>query len=209
MTNVFPVIQNIHTNLTGWCSWQKAQALASAVIALRPKVVVEIGVWGGKSLIPMAIAQNTIVEGGKCYAIDPWKADESTLGQLNPVDREWWGDQGKHEYAYGEFTKWRRIAQLEEVIEILRMPSDEAPVPPDIGILSLDGNHGEQAMRDIQKFAPSVRLGGVAFLDDLQWTGGAVLKSAALIESFGFERLYVVDDQETQNQWGAWQRVKA
>lgn len=205
MTNIFPVIQNIHSQLTGWCSWQKAQILAALVIGTRPKVIVEIGVWGGKSLIPMAIAQQACVPGGKCYAIDPWKAEESVAGQLNEADKQWWAEQGKHEYAYSEFIRYRRIAQLEDVIVIQRAPSNDVPVPPEIGILHCDGNHGVQAMTDIDRFAPAVVAGGFVILDDLQWTGGAVAESAKRLESLGMEQLYIVNDPDTANQWGVWQ----
>lgn len=209
MTNIFPAIQNVHYQLTGWCSWHKAQTLAAAVIALRPDCVVEIGVWGGKSLIPMAMALREVNPTGVVYGIDPWKAVASVDGQLNPADKEWWNDQGKHDFAHAEFLKYRRITQLEDVIQVLRMTSDEAPIPPDgIGILSLDGNHGEQALKDVRKFAPEVKLGGLVFLDDLQWTGGAVQDSVNVLKSFGFVELYVVTDPETQNQWGAYQRVR-
>src|SRR5271155_2865720 len=42
--------------LEGWCSDLKATTLVDLVLKVRPQVIVEIGVWGGKSLVPMACA---------------------------------------------------------------------------------------------------------------------------------------------------------
>lgn len=207
MKNLFPFIQTIHEQLTGWCSWHKAQTLASAVIALRPQVIVEIGVWGGKSFIPMAIAQQALDINGFCYAIDPWDAKASVQGQLNPADEEWWKEQGKHDFAHEQFQKFCRLAQVDHFVQVLKMSSDIAPVPENIGLLHCDGNHGEQALRDIQKFAFNVIPGGLVFLDDLQWTGGAVMQSAEALKALGFVELYTVDDPETRNKWGAYLRT--
>ena len=42
--------------LEGWCTRHKASVMMDLIFWTKPKVVVEIGVWGGKSLIPMAFA---------------------------------------------------------------------------------------------------------------------------------------------------------
>ena len=42
--------------LEGWCAKDKAATLIDLVLMLKPKIVVEIGVFGGKSLVPIAYA---------------------------------------------------------------------------------------------------------------------------------------------------------
>ncbi|MBI2809024.1 MAG: hypothetical protein HYX68_28910 [Planctomycetes bacterium] len=42
--------------LEGWCTPEKAQMLAALIIDALPALCVEIGVHGGKSLIPQAMA---------------------------------------------------------------------------------------------------------------------------------------------------------
>lgn len=39
-----------------WCTLDKAETLAAMIVAARPRLVVEIGVWEGGSLIPMLLA---------------------------------------------------------------------------------------------------------------------------------------------------------
>ena len=60
MTNLFLDIADVVPRLNGWCSVNKAQHLAAMVCALQPVTAVEIGVFGGKSLIPMAMAMKRI-----------------------------------------------------------------------------------------------------------------------------------------------------
>lgn len=55
----------------GWCSLEKANALVALIVALRPCVVVELGVWMGGSAIPMALALRA-VGSGQLVAIDAW-----------------------------------------------------------------------------------------------------------------------------------------
>jgi predicted O-methyltransferase YrrM len=42
--------------LTGWCTKAKASVLMDIILKTKAETIVEIGVWGGKSLIPMACA---------------------------------------------------------------------------------------------------------------------------------------------------------
>ena len=65
--------------LEGWCSEQKASILVELVLKTRPEKIVEIGVFGGKSLVPMACALKENGS-GKIYGIDPWSSAESVVG---------------------------------------------------------------------------------------------------------------------------------
>ncbi|MBI2810794.1 MAG: class I SAM-dependent methyltransferase [Candidatus Melainabacteria bacterium] len=49
------------------------------IFELKPERVVEIGVFGGKSLVPMACALRANQK-GRIYGIDPWDNKESVRG---------------------------------------------------------------------------------------------------------------------------------
>ena len=68
------------TDGVGWCSLDKATTLASIIWALRPTVVVELGVWMGGSAIPMAIALRDL-GAGQLIAVDAWKSCHESVGQ--------------------------------------------------------------------------------------------------------------------------------
>lgn len=181
-----------------WCSLEKAQTLASLVAGLRPRVVLEIGVWMGGSLVPMAIALRVLGEldaaarrevvPRRAIAVDPWSAAESCADQT-PIDAAWWRSVD-HDAALARFTTRVAKHRLTSLVEVVRCPSDRAPVPPSIDLLHVDGNHADQARRDVERFAPSVPPGGILVLDDLDWSGAHVRRGHDLAIALGFRDLF-------------------
>lgn len=171
-----------------WCSLEKAQTLASLVIGLRPRTIVEIGVWMGGSAVPMLLALKKL-GAGRLVAIDPWDPAASVAGEA-PDNVKWWGGTD-HGRAHARFLE--RMAELDvsSYCEVLHRRSDDVePSYYDIDILHVDGNHTEQATRDIKRFCPAVRTGGIAILDDVNWAGGGVARGVELARSMGFVELY-------------------
>jgi len=189
MKELFTEIEHVLPDGGAWCDLHKACTLAAMIVADRPLVVVEIGVWQGGSLVPMLLALRHAGYGGRAVAIDAWENTASLAGQVAEANRKWWG-QVDHEAAYQKFLARLDALELRSLCEIVRASSQVAAVPHGIGLLHVDGNHGEQAVADIARFAPSVRLGGTLVLDDLHWTGGAVTRAYALAERLGFCELY-------------------
>ncbi len=204
--NIYNAIEAVHEGISGWCSAQKCRTLASLIISTRPEITLEIGVWFGKSCIPMALAHEHILT-GKVIAVDPWRAAASVSGQVNPADVEWWNRQDIHDLAFDSFNAKIDEHLLRQYVSVFRLDSDTYEPPDGIGLLSVDGNHGEQAVRDIKRYAPKVKPGGFLVADDLNWTGGAVSEAVALLPAMGFKELYRVDDKESANQWGVWQKI--
>lgn len=185
----------------GWTSVRKGQALAASVMALRPKLTIEIGVFAGKGLMSLALAHKH-VNSGKAIGIDPYSRDAAIAGQVNPEDKEWWSkiDYDKfHDAAQANIKKYG----CEPFCSLVRKTSDDFEVPIGIGILSIDGNHGVQAVMDVNHFAPNVTVGGLVFMDDLEWAGGAVSKAVKRLEDLGFAEIYRVTDGES---WAVLQR---
>ena len=90
MKELFQQIENVLPSLHGWAELDKAISLSAYVLALKPNTVVEIGVWGGRSAIPMMLACQRLNR-GKVICIDPWKPEESAKGQDSDIDQKWWG----------------------------------------------------------------------------------------------------------------------
>ena len=174
--------------LHGWATPAKQVTLANLVLACQAKVIVEIGVWGGKSLIPMAMAAQSL---GPCrvFAIDPWKASESVMGQSD-ADVKWWDDQSKHDLVFASFMKAVQDLSLQNVVTVLKQSGNETIPPDNIDVFHCDGNHGPQCQIDVSRFAPKVRVGGFVVLDDLEWTGGAVKEGAEWLSKRGFMELF-------------------
>jgi predicted O-methyltransferase YrrM len=176
---------------SAWPTIAKCQALASLVLANRPAVVVEIGVWTGDSLVPMLLAQKFLGT-GQAVAIDPWATDASIAGQ-GGANAEWWG-KVDHDQALALFRN--RLARLELVCEIMRQRSDDVDPAAwgTIDLVHIDGNHGEQAVRDIERFGGRVPVGGWMVLDDLHWDGGHVTRGRERAVAMGFVDRYPLDN---------------
>jgi hypothetical protein len=53
-----------------------------------------------------------------------------------------------------------------------------------------DANHGPQVVDDIERWTPSIRVGGVLVFDDLDWAGGHVVRARDRALELGFVELY-------------------
>jgi hypothetical protein len=178
----------LNAKLAGWAEPPKAISLFNLVVATRPIVVVEIGVFGGRSAIPMIMACKFNGR-GIVHCVDPWSPEASAAGQVTDIDRKWWGNVN-HEFIYQGFMDAIRKNALEKHCEIHRMKSEDYNPPNQIDIFHCDGNHGPDAVKDTIKFSSRVPSGGYVVLDDLGWSGGYVQKSAEWLKENGFLELH-------------------
>lgn len=185
--SLFKTIALVQPNLPGWCTPEKAEALAAMVIALRPQLSVEIGVWGGSSFIPIALAHKRNGY-GTAIGIDPWNSSESIKNEAPEHVAHW--SSVDHERVYQGFMATVKRLELEPFVQIIRKTSDQTDVPGAIGLLHIDGNHQKQAIVDVIRFAPHVLRGGLCVMDDLNWVRGNVLQAEARLLGIGFRRLY-------------------
>jgi cephalosporin hydroxylase len=207
MSQLLEKIEHVWKTTEGWASYEKAMAMSSIVLAMRCKVIVEIGIWYGRSFLPAAISQQATVDGGVAFAIDSWKASESVAGQVSKADQDWWNREQIHEQAYDSFRSSVQSLNLKNV-QIKRMSSAEVDLgklAEGIGLLHIDGNHGKQVLEDVRKFAPMVKPGGFIIMDDLQWTGGSVRQAAGMLPEMGFVELYRI--LQGSDNWAAFQRI--
>lgn len=183
--------------LDGWCSDFKASTLMDLVWFMQPKVVVEIGVFGGKSLVPMGFALKQL-GGGMAYGIDPWSAAASAEG-MDGENKSWWSsiDHGailrKLENKITEF-------QLDNYITLVQATSADAPAIANIDILHIDGNHSNDASYfDAIKWVPLVRRGGIIIFDDLTW--GTTERATDWLDE---NCVRVITMKDADNEWGVW-----
>lgn len=154
--------------LHGWCSMQKADFLIDLILQTKPLKVVEIGVWGGKSLVPMAYALKTNQQ-GVIYGIDPWDSAASLQGMQHEGSKAFWR-WADHGAVYRGLVQKIEEFDLVNQVELISATSEEAPPIYDIDILHVDGNHSEEtSFFDVQKWVPYVKKGGFILFDDMTW----------------------------------------
>ena len=176
----------------GWTSPEKANCIAAMVVALRPRVSLEIGTWYGKGLVTLGLAHQFIGY-GRAYGVDPYRAEESIKGQIHKDDQKYWGNVN-HEQAYQACLKHINDFGIQNTAKLIRQSSDEFQITERIGLLRVDGNHGPQALRDVRRYAPMVEYGGLIILDDLHWSGLAVEQAADWLKSNKWRQLYELED---------------
>ena len=172
LINKIKEIYEPHPKIHGWCSVDKALKFVQFILDKKPELCVEIGVFGGSSLIPqaMAIKNNGI---GKIYGIDPWSTEAALEEMQNEDHKKWWGKldiENIYQHAKSNIAKYG----VEPCCVLIR---DKAENVVDqfkdnsVDILHIDGNHSEElAYKDAVNYLPKVKSGGIIFFDDIYWT---------------------------------------
>ena len=181
----------------GWCSLNKAGCIIDCVNEIcsirQDPVCVEIGVYGGKSVIPVVLELKRFQK-GKLYAIDPWDNIEATKGYSGEHYNFWFNADLNG--IYNLFTSLISENGCQDFVEVIRKSSDEAPEIDNIDFLYIDGQHTEQAIRDVHKYASKVFLNGYCVVDDINrdvW-GDVSTQTPAILESMGFQAQRSIDD---------------
>ncbi len=166
-------IKNFMPTMEGWCWREKALAMSDLIARVRPKICVEIGVFGARSLIAKAIAIAAIDNGGHVYGVDPY--DQQSVqagGQVSEEDHAWWM---KLDLASILVKAHRAIIEcgMERTCSLMVMDSLRASQlfqPWSIDVLHIDGNHSEEvSCGDVTTWLPLVAKGGHIWMDDIHW----------------------------------------
>ncbi len=162
--------------LEGWCSHFKASVIMDLILLIKAQTVVEVGVGGGKSLVPMGFALKA-QQGGKAFAIDPWinlLASSSDNTSANKTDKKATstktnGSQGdvlNYEVVYRDLLQKVFDLGLQNHIELMRCSSDEAPIIQNIDFLHINCSE-TAAIDEVKKWVPLVKAGGFVIFDGI------------------------------------------
>lgn len=168
-------------SLEGWTEPERACEMAELIYDTKPKIVVEIGTFGGRSAIAQAFALRENNNGGKLYCIDPWRVEYALEGEWK-ANQDWY----KHNIDIHEIHRkcieaiWGH--KIDDWLVVIRSASQYVhELFPAIDVLFIDGNHSEVAsLRDSQLYVPRVTIGGYVLIDDTDWEvreGDSVIKS--------------------------------
>ena len=157
--------------LHGWLLPERGCEMADAIFETRPKLCVEIGVFGGRSLISQAFALRELNHGGVVVGIDPWRLEDAIDGEQDEANRNWWARNIDIEAIHRGAMKAIWDHRIEPWCTVIRGASQyAAPVFTELDMLFIDGCHSELAsMRDVELWIPKLRQGAYCFLDDYSW----------------------------------------
>jgi FkbM family methyltransferase len=165
-------LEQILPGLHGWCTLEKATELVSLIFDNDLHTCVEIGVFGGRSLLPMAMAIRHRGTGGVAWGVDPWTAQASLQGSNAPANDTWWASLD-YEAVFRSFTEAVLANGLTTECRTLRLTSETAARIFDvtsIDLLHIDGNHADEvSLHDVRTWLPRVTDGGFIVMDDTDW----------------------------------------
>ena len=195
--HIHKAISHYVPQLEGWLDVARGHEMAELIIDTKPDVVVEIGVFGGRSLIAQAFGLRENNK-GKIYGIDPWKVETAVEHFQDEKNNEWWRKNITLEDIHKGCMRAIWDHHLDPWVVILRAASQNVYqlFPDNIDILYVDGNHSEvSSTRDVENFVPRVKSGGYVFMDDCDWptTQKAVViieTMCDLVKNSGNYRLY-------------------
>lgn len=170
MTYQEQIVKELERIREGWCSPEKATAIAETIIRERTETFIEIGVFAGKSLIAAAIGMNQLGV-GSAYGIDSWQASDSTI-DVEPENAAWWSNNVNLMDIYSQCLRNVHESGLAKYIRILMMTSAEASkiIRSPVDFLHIDGSHSEwSSTSDVCLWMPKVKKGGIVLMDDSDW----------------------------------------
>lgn len=169
------VLAHFNAVTDGWCWEEKAIKLAEVVWTLKPKLTVEVGVFGGKSFIPMAavVAHLDQNEGKRrAIGIDAWEAAAALENNLGTDHEPFWKNQ-----AMLDAVRARAIGRCDalasravHLVKGWSVGVIEDFDDGEIGVLHVDSNHSEAtSFRDVTTWWEKLAPGGVFIFDDTAW----------------------------------------
>lgn len=157
--------------LHGWTTVDKGARLAEIVVESRSWRSVELGVFGGRGTIALAIGHEAIGL-GEVLAIDPWEKAASLEGVNAPGNDEWWS-QVDHDAIHAACMEAIRASGVERWCRVLRERSDEAVrrvADGRVAVLHQDSNHSEAiSCAEVELWVPKLAPGGLWIADDTDW----------------------------------------
>lgn len=172
---------NATDDLPGWASAEKRRDMMKLILREKPELVVEVGVYGGQSLIPQAAALRHNRK-GVIHAVDPYDNAATQEGSL-PASEVWWASHDMDATHRAMLSAVDRFG-LAPYVVVRRQHSHRAAesfAPNSIDVFHQDGNHSpEVSVKEVELFLSKVRPGGWWWLDDTDWP--SVKPARALIE---------------------------
>jgi hypothetical protein len=156
-------------SIPGWCSEDKSILMMNVIKENQCKNCIEIGVFAGKSLFPIAKALE-YNRTGIIFAIDAWNPVEATKGyNLSDPNYNWWAELD-YDYFFEITKNLIRKYRLEKYCSIVRSTSHDAVdqfLDETIDFIHFDGSYcGKVVYEDVINYLPKVKDGGYILIND-------------------------------------------
>ena len=164
-------VKNSLKQFTGWCSEEKAMEFIDLVLETTPSICVEIGVFGGQSMFPVASALKYLGN-GVVIGIDPWD-HEKCVEHFDPVADKthiaWWNKVNIDHTYLSCLSSISRHCLDNQCITFKASSEQAVNLIDTIDILFIDGNKSQEgSLKDVELYLPKVNSGGYIWINDVQ-----------------------------------------
>lgn len=178
----------------GWCTHEKAVRLFDLVYDNKLKLCLEIGTFGGRSLIAMAFALRELGD-GLIFGIDPWKVDACLEGTNDKENNQWWSQVDWNRIIANYFDKLQELNLLQHSCHLRKHDTQCLGLFSNnsLDIVHFDSNHSEEvSCRTLNDWWPKIKSNGFVVMDDINWKSQK--NTMKLLKSKSIE---TVDEYET------------
>lgn len=180
-----------YTSIHGWCTVEKANKLMEVVMSSDPTLSVELGVFGGKSLLPIALMSKYMNTGSRVIGVDAWSTQASLEGTNDKENDEWWSSIDYTNIF--EYTKTLMVTNnVDDIVELWKDTSKNVASKfkdNSIDFLHQDSNHSEEVTcEEVELYWNKVKEGGYWVFDDTNWP--TTKKAQTLLLSKGYTEYY-------------------
>lgn len=193
-----------YESIHGWCTLEKAGTLMGLIYDCNSKLAVELGVFGGRSLLAIGIASKKINPNSEVIGIDAWESQASLEGSNAKANDDWWANINYDEFY--EYSKKLMITNnVDSVVKLWKCKSRDVASKFEDGSIDLlhqDSNHSEEiSCEEVELYWNKVRVGGYWVFDDIDWP--TTKKAQDLLLTKGYSLLKVGSD----NKWAVFIRT--
>ena len=200
-------IGTIITALPGWCTETKARILFSLIISEAPELSIELGVFGGRSLLPIAFGHKETGH-GIVMGVDAWRQTASVEGLNDKANDEWWSNLD-YDDIYASCLDSIKQFGLDDIVILCRAKSmmvNKFIQDDSVGFIHQDSNHSQEiTCNEVEAFWPKLKKGGIWVSDDTNWP--TVQMSLRMLENLGAVRLSVIDSEDKMQQFTVWKKA--
>ncbi len=193
-----------YNTIHGWCTYEKATKLMDLVYKSNAKLSVELGVFGGRSLLPIAIASKKLDPTSKVIGIDAWTSQASLEGKNDKANDDWWS-KINYDEMYNYTVDLMIQNNVYSVIELWKCTSREAVSKfkdESIDILHQDSNHSEEiSCEEVELYWNKIKPGCFWIFDDTDWP--TTQKAQCILLTKG----YTVFEIGPNKKWTVFQRT--
>lgn len=203
MNTVKNIITNNLNDIHGWCPVEKAHYLIDLVQQCQAKAFVELGVFGGRSLLPVALAMKNLGNDEFIIGVDSWTVTPCLEGNNDAANNDWWSAIN-YDNMYSYTIDLMKKYNLENSVKLYRTTSAQyAKYLGDncLDMLHQDSNHStEVTCNEVELYCKKVKVGGLWVFDDTDWP--TTQQAQINLVAHGYELFY------DAVKWKVFRRVK-